>query len=285
MSEELVLTPGGFRPKSLVHLIEAGHTLRIKDSQIQKVHPSGKIVQVYPEIAYRSSREPLMPGNVNVPARKVPSLGSGWITYAYWNNGTGTPISSFATTWVVPPPPSSQDGQLIFLFNGIQNSTMIYQPVLQWGPGSAAGGGNYWAVASWYADGQGGQAFYSNLVTVNPGDTLVGVMTLTGQTGSSFNYNCVFQGIPQTSLPIENVQELTWCAQTLEAYNLTQCSDYPNTLETAMKAIDIQTGSVHPVISWTAEDVVTDCGQGTVVVSNSSTSGEVDLKYRLSIGS
>jgi hypothetical protein len=68
--------------------------------------------------------------------------------------------------------------------NGIQNSTMIYQPVLQWGPGSAAGGGNYWAVVSWYADGQGGQAFYSNLVTVNPGDTLVGVVTLTGHTAS-----------------------------------------------------------------------------------------------------
>ena len=55
---------------------------------------------------------------------------------------------------------------------------MIYPPVLQWGP-SAAGGGNYWAVASWYADGQGGQAFYSQLVQVsNPGDILVGIMTL-----------------------------------------------------------------------------------------------------------
>ena len=43
----------------------------------------------------------------------------------------------------------------IFLFNGIQNSTSIYQPVLQWGP-SAAGGGNFWTVASWYVDGAGG---------------------------------------------------------------------------------------------------------------------------------
>ena len=45
---------------------------------------------------------------------------------------------------------------------------MIYQPVLQWGV-SAAGGGNSWAVASWYADGQGGHSFYSQLVPVNEG--------------------------------------------------------------------------------------------------------------------
>lgn len=53
------------------------------------------------------------------------------------------------------------------MFSGIQNSTMIYQPVLQWGE-SAAGGGNYWGVASWYVDGQGGLALHSNLVRVNP---------------------------------------------------------------------------------------------------------------------
>jgi hypothetical protein len=279
MSEELVVTPGGFRPKSLVHLIEPDHTLRIKDSQIQKVHRSGKIVQIYPEIPYRSSK-PLMPGNVNVPAREVPSLGTGWITYAYWNNVTGTPISSFATTWVVPPPPSSQSGQLIYLFNGISPSTLdwILQPVLQWGS-SPIGGGNYWAVASWFVNSPPGPAYHSTLVSVNSGDTLVGVMTLNSQSGT-FNYNCIFQGIANTSLDIQNVQELTWSAETLEAYGLTQCSDYPNTLETAMKAINIQTGSVHPLISWNATDTVTDCQQHTIVVSNSSTSGEVDLYYK-----
>ena len=99
------------------------------------------------------------------------AFGTGWITYASWSNSTGTPVSSFSTQWYVPPAPIAEDGQIIFLFNGIQNSTMIYQPVLQWGV-SAAGGGNYWAVASWYADGQGGPAFHSDLVRVNPGDLL-----------------------------------------------------------------------------------------------------------------
>src|ERR1035438_9024047 len=92
---------------------------------------------------------------------------------------------------------------------------MIYQPVLQWGS-SAAGGGNYWAVASWYADGQGGQAFYSSLVRVNPGQVLVGVMNETAQSASGFSYNCQFTGIANTSLPIQNVQQLYWCIETLE---------------------------------------------------------------------
>ncbi len=122
---------------------------------------------------------------------------------------------------------------MIFLFSGIQNSTMIYQPVLQWGE-SAAGGGNYWAVASWYVDGQGGIALHSSLVQVNPGDTLVGVMTLTGQSGSQFSYDCSFQGIANASLPVSNIEQLTWLIETLECYGITKASDYPDAALTEM---------------------------------------------------
>src|SRR2546429_6181885 len=100
---------------------------------------------------------------------------------------------------------------------------MIYQPVLQWGP-SAAGGGSYWSVASWYVGGQDGVAFHSNLVRVNPGDVLVGVMSQTGQAGSLFSYACDFVDIANTGLSINDVQELTWNIETLEAYGGQQCS-------------------------------------------------------------
>jgi hypothetical protein len=179
---------------------------------------------------------------------------------------------------VVPPASATDHGQTIFLFNGIQNSTMIYQPVLQWGP-SAAGGGSYWAVASWYVDGQGGVAFHSNLVSVNPGDVLVGVMRQTGQSGSQFSYACEFVGIANTSLPISNVEELTWNIETLEAYGIQQCSDYPNTNFTAFVGIDLQTSAGNPAITWTPVNSVTDCVQNTHVVSNANTGGEVDIYY------
>ena len=51
----------------------------------------------------------------------------------------------------------------------------------------------------------GGQAFHTNLVRVNPDDTLIGVMTLTGQSGSSFSYTSQFQGINGTVLPVQNI--------------------------------------------------------------------------------
>ncbi|MER5175760.1 MAG: hypothetical protein ABJB76_00280, partial [Candidatus Nitrosocosmicus sp.] len=278
MSNELILTPGGFRSKSLVHLIESGHMLRMTDNHIQKVHSSGKVLIDFGEINRRPGNEPLMPSNVNIGPKNIPSFGSGWITYAYWNNNTGTPISSFTTSWIVPPLPSTQSGQTIFFFNGIQNSTYIYQPVLQWGQ-SAAGGGDYWSVASWYVDSSTGPAFHSSLVRVNPGDTLIGIMTLSSQNGASFNYNCVFQGITDSSLPVQNIQELTWCAETLEAYGITNCLDYPSISKTVMSTINIQTGNTHPNIAWTPNNSVTDCGQHTVVVSNSASAGEVDLFY------
>ncbi len=187
-------------------------------------------------------------------------------------------MSSFSTQWVVPPAPIAEDGQVIFLFNGIQNETMIYQPVLQWGV-SAAGGGNYWAVASWYADGQGGQAFHTDLVRVNPGDLLTGVMTLTGQSGGNFSYNCQFDGIANTSLPIQNVQQLTWCVETLEAYGIKGAPDYPVTFRVPMRAIDIKTGTTTPAVNWAPSNTVTDCGQHALVVDNSGSNGEVDLCF------
>jgi hypothetical protein len=277
-TEDLVLTPGGYRHRSLVNHIEPGHHLDFGSGRIRKMHVSGYEVADLGPAPKRPGPDPLMPGNVARHPSKVPALGSGWITYAYWTNNSGHPVTRFASTWVVPPAPATDHGQTIFLFNGIQNSSMIYQPVLQWGP-SAAGGGSYWAVASWYVDGQGGPAFHSPLVRVNPGDVLVGVMTQTGQSGSQFSYNCVFQGIANASLPIANVEELTWNIETLEAYGVQQCSDYPNANFTAFTGIDFQTAAGHPAITWTAANPVTDCGQSARIVSNANPGGEVDLYY------
>src|SRR6266487_356328 len=279
VADEYVLTPGGLRPKSRVYKIEVGYALDVADRRLRVMSPSGEVLAELGTLPQRPPGRPLMPRNVVHPllaAGLKPAFGGGWITYASWSNNTGTPVSAFATTWTVPPAPSTQSGQTIFLFNGIQNSTAIYQPVLQWGS-SAAGGCNYWAVASWYADGQGGQAFHSQLIQVNPGDTLVGVMTLSGQSGSSFSYNCQFQGIANSGLPIQNVQQLTWSVETLEAYGITRCSDYPDTDIITFRGINIQIGSSTPTLSWLPVNAVTDCGYRAIVASNSNQAGEVDL--------
>ena len=286
---DLVRTPGGYRLKSVVHQIEPGAMLTMAGDVLKKMDVAGRELRSFGVLRARPTLEPLMPGNVahEVPlagitaadAAVVPALGSGWISYAYWTNNTGRPMTRFSTQWVVPPAPATNHNQTIFLFNGIQNSTMIYQPVLQWGP-SAAGGGAFWSVASWYVDGQGGPAFHTNLVRVNPGQVLTGVMWQTGHPGNLFNYNCEFTGIANTALPINNVEELTWNIETLEAYGCQQCSDYPNTNFTAFTGIDFQTSAGRPALNWTRVNQVTDCGQNARVVSNANPGGEVDIYYR-----
>src|SRR5664279_5568042 len=132
------------------------------------------------------------------------------------------------------------------------------------------------------ADGQTGHSFFTTPVNVNVGDVLTGVMTLTGTSGTQHSYSCDFDGIANTTLNITNVEELTWCIETLEAYSITACTDYPNTFSTPMTGINLTTGTTYPAITWSATDAVTDCGQHTIVVDNSSTSGELDICYKAS---
>ncbi|HLW75398.1 MAG TPA: hypothetical protein VKS01_00410, partial [Bryobacteraceae bacterium] len=239
------------------------------------------------------------PGKSSAPvpraARSAPIPGLpdiGWIENSQWRNGGSDPIVYFSTSWVVPPVPSSSDSQTVFLFNGMQpdSAAHILQPVLQWG-GSGAGGGNYWSITNWYADGQGGAAVTHPPIQVNPGDVLQGVMTCTGQSASGFNYQSSFIGFPSLDVAVTDVEELTWAYETLECYGsdsstpLTQCSDYPDTPLTAMYGIQIKTGTpgssgTDASISWAAESNFTDCGQSCQIVSNSSPGGAVYLYYR-----
>jgi hypothetical protein len=221
----------------------------------------------------------------------------GWIENSQWRNYAAQPIVYFSTRWIVPPAPSSDDSQTIFLFNGMQpdSAANILQPVLQWGS-SRAGGGSYWSITNWWADGQFGPATYQTPINVNPGDVLQGVMSCTGKSAAGFNYLSSFVGYPALDVTATDSEELTWAYETLEAYRpvdpttgkflpLSQCSDYPNVAFTAMTEIEIKTGTpgsggADAVIEWTAVTQFNDCGQTCVIVNNSSPGGEVDLFFR-----
>jgi hypothetical protein len=187
----------------------------------------------------------------------------------------------------VPPAPATEHSQIIFLFNGVtpSDNSYILQPVLQWGVsnnGVTNWGGNYWAICNWYVPypGSGNPTFVGNdLVPVNAGDTLQGIMTLTGQSGGTFNYESVFVGYPTTTLNVTDVEEQTIAYETLECYGITEGSDYPDTLMTAMTNIEIKLGSAEASLSWLAQNTVTDNGQQCVIVSNASPGGAVYLFY------
>lgn len=263
----LVVTPGGFRPKSFTHKVSRDSVLESANRNIVlKNTKTGKLKEF-----------PVQ----EVAKRNMLALGSGWIAYAFWNNGTGEAVTSFKTSWTVPSNPVDQSNQTIFIFNGIQNygaNFGILQPVLQWGT-SAAGGGQYWSIASWYVTSDG-HAYYTSLIKVNAHDRLTGVMTLTNKTGNLFSYNCEFENYPQSVLTVNNIAELIWCNQAMEAYSVNACSNYPATNVTAMGNIAINTGGNTPLLNWTPVNNVQDCGQHCVVVSNSASNGEVDIYYR-----
>src|SRR3954454_3912971 len=139
MSGDLVLTPGGFKPRTLVHHVPPNHLLRMEGRNIRLLQRGGQLVQDLGVINPRSGPEPLMPLNLSLPPqelrrqslqRHTPGVVpfaqvDGWVVYTGWTNNAGQPISFFSTSWVVPPEPRIRAGQTVFLFNGIQNSTMI----------------------------------------------------------------------------------------------------------------------------------------------------------------
>lgn len=296
---DVVLTPGGLRPRSLVHVLQPGEHVSLKDGHVRIIETAtGNVVKDLGEVAAEGEEEAEPSGGADESEPGLQDIG--WIENAQWRNGGTDPIISFTTTWIVPPTPSSSDSQTVYLFNGMQpdNAAHILQPVLQWGP-SYAGGGNYWSIANWYADGQGGAATVKTPVQVSPGTVLQGVMTCTSQSSSGYNYTCQFIGYPSVDITVTDAPELTWAYETLECYGpytgtnsqgvpqfspLAQCSDYPATTLTAMYDIEIKTGTpgssgTDAAISWQRVTNFTDCGQSCEIVSNDSPGGAVYLYY------
>jgi hypothetical protein len=293
--EEMVITPGGPRPKSMVHYIEPGHHVSSEGGRLKMIHTAtAKVVKDFGEIPKHNKQSE----SRVVRAKPLNKLGGGatpgpitdgWIINSEWTNTTGNPISYFSSKWVVPPAPATDNGQLVYLFNGIQQTNsgpFILQPVLQWG-NSPAGGGSNWAITNWYVDGQGGLALHGSLVNVNPGDELQGVMTLTGQSGGTCDYQSSFIGNPTADLTVTGIDELKWANETLECYGFSAFSDYPDTDLTAFYDIEIKLRTsnspvtdVEANINWLADNSVTDNGQQCVIVSNDSPAGEVYLYYR-----
>jgi hypothetical protein len=242
------------------------------------VGDAGDVIADLGPLISRPANHPLMPKNVVAYVDEAPAMRGGWIAYAVWPNTTGSPTIAFSTKWAVPPAPLTRSGQTIFVSNGLESSSLMAQPVLQWGR-SAAGGGEYWGIASWCIAGQGSQAFFSNLVRVEPGDTVCGTLTLAEESDGYFGYECKFSGVEETELSIANVDEFVWGSITLEAYEMTRCSDYPDTATTEMESISINTRAGSPKVLWVPVDGVTDCGQSISIVSGSATDGRIDLRY------
>jgi hypothetical protein len=203
-----------------------------------------------------------------------------YATYAVLTKG-------LSGNWIVPKAPKSSDGQTIFLFIGSQQGTWqnhegynIIQPVLQWGP-SADGGGNYWAVASWYVNPITGEYYASPILRVNAGDTLLGNMTSSNCSSKGCDWVIVSKDVTtrksttlnlKDSLGLDPPQNHVYA--TLEVYNVLSCSDYPASGQTGFFNLLLNSGHTTP--SWKPKVLQNDgCGEKVKVINSTS----VNLHY------
>jgi hypothetical protein len=256
-----VRTPQGPRDPTKFHVIPENGEVKIVGDKVHLLDGSGNLIHVADNTA--SDTEPFV---------------SGWTAYAQWfNNAAGaSPVSFLNTTWTVPPTPATNHGQTVFLFNAFvpPQSGAILQPVLQWGP-SAAGGGSYWAIASWYLVGS--NTYFTTPITVNVGQVLDGVIALTSYSGTSFNYQTYFAGISGTTITATNSQQLTWITETLECYGITATTDYPAGT-TVFSGIFLRTLAGTPSVSWQAISDTAD-GVTTTINTDGATNAKITIKY------
>ncbi|HPT22480.1 MAG TPA: T9SS type A sorting domain-containing protein [Bacteroidales bacterium] len=165
------------------------------------------------------------------------------------------------------------------MFSGLGGGDLwseIVQPVLQWGI-SPAGGGNYWSICNWYACGNG-HFFYDSLIKVSPGTKLQGVVRLTSVSDNLFSYNSSFQGYT-SGLQVNNISQLSTPSFALEAYNVQSCDEYPIDEKIKMSNIQILLDNIYPPLLWHTCREVSDCGQFSEVIRESSNDGEVYIHF------
>jgi hypothetical protein len=288
---DLVLTPGGWRPRSQVHRMERGHHISGRNGRIRIVESdSGRLVKDLGRTSKRPRKQTRKPSNRVAAATND----YGWIEYVQWTNPGPQPIALFSATWTVPPPPAADDDHTIFLFTGLQQTVSgpyILQPVLQWGS-SEVGGGDYWSISNWYVNGQGGKAIQGPTPErVEPGAVLQGVISLTGQANGAFSYVSFFVGYEQVDATVQDIDPLAWACITLECYGadadqaLASCDDYPATPSTAFTQIALKVGADPPSavdapLDWEPLVPCTSCGQTCSITQNGSPGGGVVLNYR-----
>lgn len=267
--EEYLITPFGyFHPSCVTHLAQGDVILK---DELAVRHADGSLDSLhacsYPH--YNSRGEV----STETPAQeKPPSIGHSWIED--YSITTSSSYGYVDANWVVPPAPSSNDGQTVYFFPGLEDysdTISILQPVLGWN----ADYSDAWGIASWNCC-VSGTTYESSPVTVNSGDAIYGTMQSTCSAGtlSCGSWNVVTDDatsnssttLSQTS---SEGQTFNWAfAGALEVYSVSQCSDYPSNGSILFSGITVYDYNFNQVSnpSWSLDnwysDLTPQCNYG-----------------------
>jgi len=210
----------------------------------------------------------------------------GWQAWTAYNNQNNETFTAFTGYFNVPASPPNWDDGILYMFTGLQNDNWvpipnewqtppgfdIIQPVLQYGGDSESGGGEYWALASWYVT-LDGNTIWSNLTEVNTGDVIFGNMTKIGATSWYIGSIIQSAGV-NTYITYDDPRLVTqpWAYCTLEVYDIDDCaSDFPpqnSPIKFTQMVLKDKSGVVTP--TWQAlNNGASNCGAQATVLSPS----------------
>lgn len=190
-----------------------------------------------------------------------PSSSQNYVVYAtaYYNPPTPPAISYYSGQWTVPPAPTTQSTQTLFLWIGLTPTDTavvpLLQPVLVWGYD-----GQYWEIASWFCSVNGGSCSHSTLYQTSPGSTITGTLTGSSCNGGTGVCNWNVQtgdGVHTTAYGYSPTSTAFYYMYggVLEAYNVNAvCTKYPaeGTTGTAFSSLSAKNTSGYSINpSWT----------------------------------
>lgn len=234
--ENFVVTPFGYFHPSCVNHLAKEEVLLQDESAIQRVDGTHQSIQecAYPHFEADGTKIVGDARPTGDGKSEPPYIGHSWIEYASINTTAsgGANYGQVYAEWDVPPTPVSNDGQTVYLFNGLEQYTSvitILQPVLGWN----ADFSSKWGIASWNCCAKG-TVSEGTPVPVNVGDHLQGgvYFTCSAGTTSCSTWNVVigdYETHQQSALKTSSLgQTFNWAfGGVLEVYKITRCNDYP----------------------------------------------------------
>jgi hypothetical protein len=226
---DFVITPYGyFHPSCVTHLAK-GDEVRKDENAIRHADGSYDDIHVcsYPHFDGDGTKIA-----AQAAPMKKPSISHAWLEYS--SVTTSSSFGELIAEWTVPPAPSANNGQTVYLFPGMEDYkdvVTIIQPVMGWNSDFASA----WGIASWNCCASG-TVFEATPVRINSGDTILGAMwdtcaagTLSCPTWDILTWDLTSDKWSEMLNTSSQGQTFNWAfAGALEVYNISQCADFPS---------------------------------------------------------
>jgi hypothetical protein len=226
---DYLITPFGYFHSSCVKHLAQGDEVRRDEKVIRHANGTVETAQTCAFPRFKADGTKVVGDERGV---KDPTISWAWVEYA--STTIPTSYAYLYAYWNVPPAPSTNHGQTVYLFPGMEDYSdvvTIIQPVLGWNSDYA----NAWGIASWNCC-VSGTVYEAPPQPVKSGDVIFGYMFSTCASGTLScptwdivtwdKTNGKFSQLVNTS---SFGQTFNWAfAGALEVYNVVQCSDYPS---------------------------------------------------------